>query len=469
MLRYSKLLGAFVISTLIAGGCSSRGGEDSLPGETVSKAQLRLASTGISADITTSPWGDNVGFNAQVVVANTGTQPTSTWEVELQFTNAAVTAGPWDGVATSSGSVVTLRPAPYNHTIYPGGTLTVSFNGAWSAYPHTNPVVIAVRRDVTTTGSGGASTGGASGLGGSGGTVNGGAAGSAASGNAVATSGGSGGSSGNNVAQDKTATASSSLSGNPASYGNDSSATTSWCASSSAVNEWWSVDLGAEYALTGTEVTWPQAGRIYQYVVGISNDGTNYSEVVNERSNTRTTQTQGDSFSAQGRYLRLQVTGLATSPATSACISDFKAFGTPVVSSGGGGATGTGSTIGGTTGTGTGSSDAGATSTSGGTEASGGTTSSTSSGGSTSGGATESGGTSSTGGGTTSDPTDRRRFTIRLPGGVRRQDAAVAADGGPLNIADRTQVLHDDGSYLADGRHLQLQSRHHRGWWLKMP
>jgi hypothetical protein len=426
-------------------------------------AELQLQATGISADITVYPGGNT--FSAALVVTNTGTQPTANWEVDVKLTNASMVGTPSNATSTQSGTTLTLRPiaSSNNFVLAPGAKTYPSFNGKWSSTPYTNPTVIAVRRDVGL-GTGGASSGGASGKGGTGGTVtggssnkggtggalaggsggtggkggggtggkatggaatgglstggssgNGGSAGSAGTGNSSSSSGGTGGTSGNNVAQDKPATASTTLSGSQASYGNDASASTSWCASSSALNEWWSVDLGALYDLTGTEVTFPYAGRLYNYFVSISSDGTNYNEIVNQRGNTRTTQTQADSFVAQGRYVKLTVTGLATTPVTSACISDFKAFGTLVPGSGSGGTTGTGGTTASCTGgtpIGSGGTIAtGATSGSAGTSTASGAA--TSSGGATSGGATSGGGTSVTGG-TTTIPTDRRRFTIRL-------------------------------------------------------
>lgn len=171
MWRYSRIFGVLAVGCVAVSGCTSQSDKPDAS-ESIGQAGLRLVTTGISADVTISPWGDNVGFSGQVVITNTGGQPTSTWQVDVQLTNATITGGPWNAQGSSSGSVVTLKPETYNSVIDPGGTVTVSFNGAWSAEPHTNPTVIAVRRDGTTTGSGGAAgVGGSTSVGAAGATT----------------------------------------------------------------------------------------------------------------------------------------------------------------------------------------------------------------------------------------------------------------------------------------------------------
>lgn len=425
MKRHSKWLFALAAGFVATGGCSAHEESDA-PEAPSAVAKLRLDGNGIRADaLGVAPWGDNVGFNCWFNVTNTGSDKTSYWEVDLQLPDAKIVTGPWNAVVVStSGTIVTLRSNADTSVMKPGETISVNFNGAWSKTPHSNPSIIAVRRYNATPGVGGASSGGAS-------------SGTSA---IPSTTGGSAGATGVNLAQEKPATASSSLIDSPPSYGNDASNVTSWCASSNALNEWWQVDLGGPHDLTGTEITWPYAGRVYQYSVGVSNDGLSFVEVVNQRGNLRTSQVQFDSFASQGRYLRVIVTGLTSSPVTSACISDLKAFGAPASGSGQGGATGT---------TGVGTGFGGALGASGGSIGSGGTGVSTSSSGTLSegsgGGSTTSGSGTSSGGSTGAG--DRRTFSIRLPGGVRRQDVAVGTDGGPVSVSDRVQVVREDGTY----------------------
>jgi alpha-L-fucosidase len=131
-----------------------------------------------------------------------------------------------------------------------------------------------------------------------------------------------------NLAKGKPASASSAEAANPASGGNDDSASTRWCAANGNTGQWWQVDLGASYALNGSEVMWEFDGRVYQYRIEVSSNGTSWSTVVDKTGNTSSAQTQRDEFSASGRYVRLTVTGLPASPTTWASFYEFRVFGT---------------------------------------------------------------------------------------------------------------------------------------------
>jgi endoglucanase len=112
-----------------------------------------------------------------------------------------------------------------------------------------------------------------------------------------------------NLALNKTASSSTVQSPNVASYGNDGSTTTRWCASSSAANEWWSVDLGAAYTIKTTSVMWESSGVVYKYKVEISTNNSTWTKVVDKTANTSTVQTQTDTFTAvSARYVRITIT-----------------------------------------------------------------------------------------------------------------------------------------------------------------
>jgi hypothetical protein len=132
------------------------------------------------------------------------------------------------------------------------------------------------------------------------------------------------------IAVGKPSTASGEQGSRPASNGNDGSATTRWCADNGATGHWWQVDLGATTAITGTEVTWEFA-RNYRYRISVSTNGSTFTTVADRSASTSAAQTQGDTFAASARYVRITVTGLPTDVETWASFSTFSVFGTPVV------------------------------------------------------------------------------------------------------------------------------------------
>ncbi|MBO9605776.1 MAG: discoidin domain-containing protein [Paenibacillaceae bacterium] len=113
-----------------------------------------------------------------------------------------------------------------------------------------------------------------------------------------------------NLAAGKTATASSQLAGFNAANGNDSSGTTRWNATSSAMPQWWKVDLGSMQTIGKTEIDfYDPAGRYYGYKVEVSTDGTNYTVVADQSANTTHQTTLTDTFTpVAARYVRITVT-----------------------------------------------------------------------------------------------------------------------------------------------------------------
>jgi rhamnogalacturonan endolyase len=134
---------------------------------------------------------------------------------------------------------------------------------------------------------------------------------------------------GGNIALNQPVTASSEQSGdgNNASNGNDGSDTTRWCADGSSTPQWWQVDLGGLYSLTGTRVMWEFDGTVYNYTIEVSADGSNWNQMVDKTNNADSSQTQTDTFSASNvRYVRLTITSL---PSTDVWASffEFEVFG----------------------------------------------------------------------------------------------------------------------------------------------
>jgi hypothetical protein len=117
------------------------------------------------------------------------------------------------------------------------------------------------------------------------------------------------------LSQGKPATASTSQAGNPATNANDGSTTTRWAANSAAYPQWWRVDLGANHALTKTDINWyGSANRAYKYKIEVSTNDSTYTTVVDKTGNTTYGDTS-DSFTATARYVRVTVTGCTNNTA----------------------------------------------------------------------------------------------------------------------------------------------------------
>ena len=130
------------------------------------------------------------------------------------------------------------------------------------------------------------------------------------------------------LSQGKTASASSTETGNVASNANDGNTTsTRWAASGGTYPQWWKVDLGASYGLTRVESYWYNSAtkpRSYQYKIEVSADNSTFTTVVDKTGNT-TQDFTSDSFTATGRYVRITVTGNSSTGYASAY--EFKVFG----------------------------------------------------------------------------------------------------------------------------------------------
>jgi len=112
-----------------------------------------------------------------------------------------------------------------------------------------------------------------------------------------------------NIALNKTATASSQETTHTAAMGNDGNTSTRWSALASATNEWYKVDLGNAYNLTGAEITWEHSTWIYKYRIEVSTDNTNWVTALDKTANTFSGQVENVNFSSNAyRYIRVVVT-----------------------------------------------------------------------------------------------------------------------------------------------------------------
>ncbi len=73
------------------------------------------------------------GFQAQVVVKNTGSATLNGWQLGWTFPGSPTISSLWNGVDTQSGSNVTVSNASYDGTLAPGATATVGFVASGSS------------------------------------------------------------------------------------------------------------------------------------------------------------------------------------------------------------------------------------------------------------------------------------------------------------------------------------------------
>jgi len=111
------------------------------------------------------------------------------------------------------------------------------------------------------------------------------------------------------LSQGKTATAQSALGSNPASYANDGNYQTEWVGTSVTWPHWWKVDLGAVRQINNVQISWWMMNgseAYYQYRIETSNDNVNWTVALDRTSNT-TYGFTSDTFSATGRYVRINM------------------------------------------------------------------------------------------------------------------------------------------------------------------
>ncbi len=132
----------------------------------------------------------------------------------------------------------------------------------------------------------------------------------------------------NDIAVGKPVTCSSEQAwkGNGSHNGNDGNLSTKWCAENTNPGNWWKVDLGGLYSITGSQVMWEFDQRLYKYKIEVSADNTYWITAVDKTGNTELSQVQKDSFNMDNvRYVRITITG--TEKRCWPSFYDFKVFG----------------------------------------------------------------------------------------------------------------------------------------------
>ncbi|MFF8974544.1 cellulase family glycosylhydrolase [Streptomyces sp. NPDC014995] len=73
------------------------------------------------------------GFQAEIVLRNTGTAPVTGWTLAFAFANGQTVTNMWGGTPAQNGGTVTVTPASYTSTIPAAGSVTVGFIGSKGA------------------------------------------------------------------------------------------------------------------------------------------------------------------------------------------------------------------------------------------------------------------------------------------------------------------------------------------------
>jgi endoglucanase len=94
--------------------------------------------TGTSAPVScsaayslTNSWSD--GFQAQIVLTDTGSAALSPWTLAFTFGGDQQIASLWDASYTEAGEAVTVTPESYDATIAAGSSVTVGFTGSYTS------------------------------------------------------------------------------------------------------------------------------------------------------------------------------------------------------------------------------------------------------------------------------------------------------------------------------------------------
>ena len=96
-----------------------------------------------------SSW--STGFVADVTINNKGTSAINGWTLGFSFAGNQQITNAWNGVATQSGTAVTVKNASYNSAIAAGGNTAFGFQASYSG-TNTNPTAFTVNGTACTTG-----------------------------------------------------------------------------------------------------------------------------------------------------------------------------------------------------------------------------------------------------------------------------------------------------------------------------
>lgn len=73
------------------------------------------------------------GFNVEMVITNTGSQPVEGWNVQLQLPAGVAVARAWAADFTQTGAALTLRSQPWNTYLAPGAAIHLGFEATGPA------------------------------------------------------------------------------------------------------------------------------------------------------------------------------------------------------------------------------------------------------------------------------------------------------------------------------------------------
>jgi cellulase/cellobiase CelA1 len=73
------------------------------------------------------------GFNAEVVVTNTGSEPIEGWTVQLQLPAGVAVTQAWSADVIQKGAILTLRSQPWNTYLAPGAAIHLGFQATGTA------------------------------------------------------------------------------------------------------------------------------------------------------------------------------------------------------------------------------------------------------------------------------------------------------------------------------------------------
>jgi Cellulose binding domain/Glycosyl hydrolases family 18 len=145
-------------TTATGTGATTTGTDTTTTGTTTTVNAPPPTTAALSSNMAvTSDWGS--GYNANFVVTNNGSAPTTSWTLTFQLPAAISLSSYWSGDATVSGSTVTVTNAAWNGDLAPGASATF---GAQFSGGDLRPTSCTIGGSASqcTIGAGGSTTGG---------------------------------------------------------------------------------------------------------------------------------------------------------------------------------------------------------------------------------------------------------------------------------------------------------------------
>jgi chitodextrinase len=102
------------------------------PASNATTARTLAAASGplTATFVKTSDWGS--GFVGNYAIRNSGTATVNGWKLEFDLPSSETVTSAWSGKLSSSGNHYTLTDESWTHTIAPGSSVQVGFEGAYS-------------------------------------------------------------------------------------------------------------------------------------------------------------------------------------------------------------------------------------------------------------------------------------------------------------------------------------------------